>query len=367
MREIKLMAKRRGAVRWIVVVIVYWFYLLLFFEAASRTFLSVGPIFWRIKGWDDSSQRIEWMKRHSDQQEFVYKFDVYHPMRGWTLEPNIKDMIVFNGKILNSNNRGIRGKTAYEYRRQSGKQRIIVMGDSYTFGDEVSDDETYSQYLGSLLPDVEVLNLGIHGYGHDQMLLYLKEEGVKYNPDVVILGFVWFDIFRNLFEFNNYSKPKFELRDHELHLTNVPVPHPSSFLDQELYRSKALDLGIILFEKLKWKLGLNRKRAKELSKAIFDEMVTTIRQIGAVPVFVYLPVLDEISNPNGVMTLNEQFLFTYCEEREIPCLFLRQRFLEEKKKGVEFNIQSHWFVNEHMTAARGIKEYLLKNGLIERN
>ncbi|MBU1849701.1 MAG: hypothetical protein KKH40_03155, partial [Nanoarchaeota archaeon] len=37
--------------------------------------------------------------------------------------------------------------------------------------------------------DYEVINLGVSGYGTDQELILLQKEGLKYNPDVVILGF----------------------------------------------------------------------------------------------------------------------------------------------------------------------------------
>jgi hypothetical protein len=42
----------------------------------------------------------------------------------------------------------------------------LILGDSFTFGDEVSDNETYSYYLQQMLPHTEVINMGVHGYGH---------------------------------------------------------------------------------------------------------------------------------------------------------------------------------------------------------
>lgn len=332
--------------------------LLLFLEVVFRGLFSIDPIFRKLSGYDDSSSRIHWINQHTDQQQFVYKFDAYHPSRGWTLKPGIKDMVVFKNKILNSNSMGFRGKAEYSYARQSGKRRILVFGDSYSFGDEVSDGETYSHYLESIMPDTEVLNLGIHGYGHDQMLLYLQEEGIKYRPDIVILGYVWFDMNRNLFEFNNYSKPKFEILDHELHLVNVSVPSPEWFITHEFYRLKILDLGVILREKIRWTLGLNDERAKTLTTSILREFVRTTRQINATPVFVYLPVLAELIKSDEAMTPNEQYLYKNCEEQKIACLFLRRSFVEEAKKGTTFNTRSHWLANEHSIAAKSIKEFL---------
>jgi len=179
------------------------------------------------------------------------------------------------------------------------------------------------------------------------------------------LGFVWFDIYRNLGAFSNYSKPRFTLRGRQLELSNVPVPPPRSFLEGEVYRSKALDLVVILHERLRRASGLSQSRAEKITRAIFDELVATTRRSGAVPIFVYLPVLDEILNPDEALTTNERFLLTYCEERRVPCLFLRQRFLEERRKGAEFNVRSHWFANSHLTAARRIAEYLQENRLLQ--
>src|SRR5262245_47270071 len=104
--------------------------------------------------------------------------------------------------------------------------RIVVLGDSFTFGEEVSDTETYPHLLQELLPTVEVINLGVHGYGHDQMLVLFREEGSKYEPSLVVLGFVASDMERNLMGFRDYAKPRFVVTGGELRLVGTPVPHP---------------------------------------------------------------------------------------------------------------------------------------------
>jgi len=357
-------AKKQGRGRWIAGALIYLVYLLVFFEASSRIILSVGPLYRRVRDRDDSSFRIDWVRRQGTPKTFAYEFDVYHPTRGWALKPSIRDMAVFDGKILNSNSAGLRGKREYEYRRQPGKQRILVLGDSITFGEEVSDDEAYPHALETLLPDTEVLNLGVHAYGHDQMLLYLKEEGIKYRPDVVILGFVWWDMQRNLLSFKDFAKPKFALRPGGLRLTNLPVPTAKAILEQEPYRSKSLDLLVILREKIWWRFGLNQELSEEVTWAIFDEIVATARGVGAVPVLVYLPVMEEIRDANTNLTSNEQPLFGYCQQRGVACLFLRPRFLEEIGRGVQFKYRGHWNASGHITTAKGIRDYLREKGVI---
>ena len=56
-----------------------------------------------------------------------------------------------------------------------------------------------------MLPQAEIINMGVHGYGHDQMLIFLKEEGIKYKPDIVLLGFLHMDMFRNMLDFRDFS------------------------------------------------------------------------------------------------------------------------------------------------------------------
>ena len=348
---------------WVSKFVLFVVSLAIFLEIAARLFLSVNPVRRRILGSDSSSYRLLWIGLHRLHLERTGPYGVYDPRRGWKVKPDIKSMSLWEGKTLNSNSKGLRGKTEYAYQRTAGKHRILTLGDSFTFGEGVSDNETYSHYLESALPNTEVVNLGVPGYGHDQMLLYLKEEGVKYHPDVVILGFTYLNIYRNLWNFFVYAKPEFKLASGRLELTNVPVPTPDHVLALEPYRPKALDLMVIVREKLWWSLGITDREARGLASLIFDQIVATTRGVGAVPVFVYAAVLDEIDDPSNSMTTREQFLDHYCHEQGIPCLFLRPRFREEIKRGTKLKTVAHWDAREHQIAAQEIKDFLLDKNL----
>lgn len=332
--------------------------LLVFLEVVARVTFSIGPLQRRLDGSDDASHRMDWLRQRSNRQEFVYGFDVHHPTRGWAVAPNVSNMVVFGDRILNSNARGVRGRVEHPYERQPGRRRILTFGDSFTFGDEVSDDETYSAALGRLLPDTEVINLGVHGYGHDQMLVYLQEEGVKYRPDVVILGYVWFDAQRNRFTFNNYAKPKFDLRDGRLSLATGPIPGPDWFVRNEIYRSRLVDVGVILDEKVRVALGWIDGEARTLTTAILQAFAGTVRGIGALPTFVYLPVLGELNNHDPALTPNEQYLSETCETLDVTCLFLRPAFVEAAQGGMRLNTRAHWLAQEHAIAAQRLKAFL---------
>ena len=148
----------------------------------------------------------------------------------------------------------------------------MVLGDSFTFGDEVSDDETYSAYLQAMLP-TEIINMGMHGYGHDQMLILLKEEGIKYQPDIVILGFLPLDMSRNLLNFRDFGKPRFVLERGELKLTGTPVPRPEEILRWDWTRPRILDIFSTLKHRVKKISGLQKTEMEEVTTAILTDMI----------------------------------------------------------------------------------------------
>jgi hypothetical protein len=332
-----------------------------------------------VLGWDESSWRMNWVYLHRTYEAsppnragnmtggWTGTYAISHPTRGWALTPDVRndDFLQPGAKFVTSNSKGLRGTREYAYARAPGKQRVLVLGDSFTFGTDVSDNETYSHYLESILLETEVLNLGVQGYGQDQMLLYLREEGIKYHPDIVVLGFVSPDIYRNLWNFFAFAKPKFVMTADGLEQTGVPVPTPEYVLAREPYRSKAIDVVSVLREKLRWGLGINERKARELAREILDEIVSTTRGIGAVPVLVYLPVSDEISDLNDSKLEHEQYLYDYCRERNVACLFLRPRFAAEIENGAGLETRSHWNAGMHQVAALEIAHFLVARGLIQ--
>lgn len=71
--------------------------------------------------------------------------------------------------------------------------RILVLGDSVTFGWSLRGEDTYASQLASLLATlrpnqrVEVINAGVSGYGTWQELRWLQETGLALDPDVIIV------------------------------------------------------------------------------------------------------------------------------------------------------------------------------------
>jgi len=74
--------------------------------------------------------------------------------------------------------------------------RLAFLGDSFTFGEGVRDEDTYAQVTATHLQEkhaeliVEAANYGVGGYNTTQSRHVLERWALKSNPDAVILGFV---------------------------------------------------------------------------------------------------------------------------------------------------------------------------------
>lgn len=78
------------------------------------------------------------------------------------------------------------GYRDFEFTEKSSKERIVVIGDSFPMGLVVRPEDTFPKVLENLLSNSEVLNLGVQGYGPDQELISLQDDGLRLNPKRVI-------------------------------------------------------------------------------------------------------------------------------------------------------------------------------------
>jgi hypothetical protein len=92
-----------------------------------------------------------------------------------------------------TNKQGFRNYKNFNYKKPEGMIRVISLGDSHTQGFEVRQDYTFSRiiekYLRKDFDNVEVINSGVSGFSTAEELLFLENEGIKYAPDFIVLGF----------------------------------------------------------------------------------------------------------------------------------------------------------------------------------
>jgi lysophospholipase L1-like esterase len=146
---------------------------------------------------------------------------VSHPVLGHRLAPG------FEGRFerseegismdLQVNSLGIRGP---EPRTQSpGGKRVLLLGDSFTFGWGLPFEESYGARLETILArdlgrPVDVIPMGTPGYDTETELSWLREIGWSLDPDLVVLQFCVSN------DFSDNLLPNFEVRDGFLHRPN---------------------------------------------------------------------------------------------------------------------------------------------------
>lgn len=119
-----------------------------------------------------------------------------HPVLGWRPRPNVTHRFRRFDATFTTNSRGLHDRER-ALERSPGVRRIVVLGDSFTWGFGVNDREAFPKILESRLKRTEVINLGVNGFGLRQEFDYLKLEGVLYHPDIVILALCQNDIYRD--------------------------------------------------------------------------------------------------------------------------------------------------------------------------
>lgn len=118
------------------------------------------------------------------------------PVLGWTHLPGKKGYSrskEFSVKVK-INKDGFIGPD-YDYTKPIETTRILVLGDSLTEAFQVPEEDSYVRLLENNLKNYfrdrtfEVLNMGIAGYGTEREYYVLKNKGLKFKPDMVLLGF----------------------------------------------------------------------------------------------------------------------------------------------------------------------------------
>jgi hypothetical protein len=91
-----------------------------------------------------------------------------------------------------NNSLGWRGRREYREAKQTD-YRVLFLGDSFTYGVGVNDDQTFAalveKALRADLMSVEVINAGCPGKGTDYELKLFQTLGRKFHSDLTVLGF----------------------------------------------------------------------------------------------------------------------------------------------------------------------------------
>lgn len=133
------------------------------------------------------------------------EFFCWAPHRGWGLKPGAAGWQDHEGVAwVSINSAGFRGPER-SLEKPPGTLQIVTLGDSFTEGEQVPYEQTWSVVLerglarriaagdcgagcARAIRRVEVLNMGVNGYGTPQELWTLRDQGWQFSPDIVVLA-----------------------------------------------------------------------------------------------------------------------------------------------------------------------------------
>lgn len=142
-----------------------------------------------------------------------------HPVLGYVPKPSFRSRDNHWGTLVSIDADGYRSNGAAA---TPPGVPIVAAGDSFTFGDQVDDGETWPAYLQEALAR-PVVNAGVFGYSIGQAVLRAEEVLDRVPADWLVLSFVPGDIERCELSKRYAPKPYFDVVDGELVLCNVPV------------------------------------------------------------------------------------------------------------------------------------------------
>ena len=273
--------------------------------------------------------------RPPDRVEFMVDRETY-----WRVIPNQADS---RPPAVTVNAQGFRGVSDIGA-KQSGRKRVLVLGDSYTWGMGVADDETYAEQLQDLSRGrLEVINGGTPGWGVFQFQVRLERWIERLQPDIVVVLVNTADILRQPYA-SEEAEQAF-LRQSSLRNTvrrvsklvtvtyrlidRMKLQRDNRQVDNAVAMDQSNDVRPELYQSL-----LNRDIAR------LDEMFELALEHGAVPVLVAWPQR---------VPMTESFLAAmknFAEVREISYLDLSETLRQH-------DFDTYTLPNDHHPSAFG--------------
>lgn len=342
-----------------------------------------------------------------------------HPALGWVHPPG--KTVLYPGHSgparVTFNSRGLRDRE-HSQEKSPNTARILILGDSYTEAADMDGEEAFPRRLEQILNQkgmrAEVINAGVGGYGTDQQLLYLRQEGLRYHPDLVLLAFtVDNDVY------DNWTKKYCELTDQGL-TCRSPVQHGmarrgivavKAFLQEHFHVYFFLNEKIQRIYSARWllaRLGFSEvKEVKdvaggtnhlpkelrmmlveqptdvnsgwELTLAILREMKEETQKAGAQFAIAVIPsglalqeeLLDRLVRTHGVpramfdIKRPHKILEEFGRVHGVPIIDLLPAFADAGARGEELT-RGHWTAAGHRVAAEAIAREVVRMPFLSR-
>jgi GDSL-like Lipase/Acylhydrolase family len=297
----------------------------------------------------------------------AYRFSA---TKGYELSPG-------EGEI---NSAGLRDRE-YPVAKPAATFRIVAIGDSFTFGAGVKQGETYPKRLEAMLNErlggkgttFEVLDAGVPGYNTYQELIHLREVGLKFNPDLIVLGFTLSDAELGDFGLKDVKDRKWLIQLKEWMKNHLGL---YGFLRMRLkrlvdkYNTALLDpdnIGGSAVIPLKLAAKGEKSVGWDLCRQSLEDLGAIARSRSCPILLVLFPFLDQLDN-SYPFKAEHALVSRTAHENGIAVLDLLPDFTGLKPSLLWVTpTDSHPNARGHLIAAEAIYRALLTNTLVPSN
>jgi len=240
-----------------------------------------------------------------------------------------------------------------EARATTSRQRIVAIGDSFTYGLGVEDQSTYAAVL-SRKTDSEVVNMGVNAYGIDQAILAWEQHGIAFKPQAVVLGYFYDDLHRAASQLREFPKPRFTLSpqgDLQLHATPDCRNAISMSSEWRLPKLAAWSWGKFRDRFFGYPTAFLEERLS-LGRALLQRLRDTTQAVGAELIVLLIPHCQhpkEGAYADWIIRRTK----SDCETLKISCIDFREGFRHDL-----YGANCHWSVIGHELAATRISQIL---------
>jgi len=249
--------------------------------------------------------------------------------------------------------------------KRSDTFRILVIGDSFTFGPYLEFNDTFPKKLESLLnlnassKKIEVINRGVPGASTFTESIQAKNL-MSLKPDLLILQIIL-----------NDAEPRLLTKKEKAELYDAPYLHWQIF---RVWRSLAFFLGRIHNSlTVKRYIDYHTKFFKDpQTLGVFNESLERIKKltdaVGVPMVAVTFPLFDFVINKNYPFKESHQIITKSLRDRGIQEISLRRSFagIPPERLQVIPGEDSHPNEIAHRIAAEAILTYIVKHNLIPK-
>lgn len=241
---------------------------------------------------------------------------------------------------ITSNADGFRSSRELEQRDE--RKRIMIIGDSFVFGDGVEEQDRFSNILETLEPNWRIDNLGMTGFGPDLMLRAFESVGLALTPQIAVFC-MYTDDFRRVRPYYagvGFKIPRYKLESGKL--ITIPYPEKSLLHESAIYHS---------IRHIYW---TKSDAIYRLNEAILDRFLSLAHAHQIQPVIIFLPGRGDKSWDKE----RRFWLKNYSQQHSVPFNDFTDLVHSYKRKDVFIYNNPHLNSRGHQIVAEALYQFL---------